>query len=145
MRLQYFLYVSQRKKIAGIAVAESVDRAAPLVGSSPLPAPECAGGSPALFATANGEDSRDSVVELEATAACRVPNDWRKTACGINRVWVHKHARHKGVATRLLDAVRASFVFGYTVPKEELAFSQPTPKGKAFATCYFGTPSFLVY
>lgn len=36
-------------------------------------------------------------------------------------------------------------MYGSHLTKEEIAFSDPTPDGKQFATAYCGTPTFLVY
>jgi hypothetical protein len=40
---------------------------------------------------------------------------------------------------------RANMIYGYTVPKELCAFSQPTADGKLFFESYRGTKEFLVY
>jgi len=64
---------------------------------------------------------------------------------GISRLWVHRNFRSQNIATKLVDVVRANFVFGEVVKKELVAFSQPSPEGKKFATKYFGTLEFLVY
>ena len=34
---------------------------------------------------------------------------------------------------------------GYAVPKSKVAFTDPTPDGKLFASRYSSTPNFLVY
>ncbi|XP_062267901.1 N-acetyltransferase ESCO2 [Platichthys flesus] len=65
--------------------------------------------------------------------------------CGISRIWVFTLARRQGVATRMLDTVRSTFTYGSHLTKEEIAFSDPTPDGKVFATKYCSTPTFLVY
>ncbi|XP_034554852.1 N-acetyltransferase ESCO2 [Notolabrus celidotus] len=65
--------------------------------------------------------------------------------CGISRIWVFSLARRQSIATRMLDTVRSSFMYGSHLTKEEVAFSDPTPDGKLFATKYSGTPTFLVY
>lgn len=36
-------------------------------------------------------------------------------------------------------------MYGSYLSKDEIAFSDPTPDGKLFATKYFGTSQFLVY
>ena len=41
--------------------------------------------------------------------------------------------------------IRNNFIYGSCLGKDELAFSDPTPDGKLFATRYFGTSRFLVY
>lgn len=40
---------------------------------------------------------------------------------------------------------RNNFAYGSYLSKDEIAFSDPTPDGKLFATQYFGTSQFLVY
>lgn len=65
--------------------------------------------------------------------------------CGISRIWVFSLARRQGIATRMLDTVRSTFMYGSHLTKEEIAFSDPTPDGKLFATKYSNTPTFLVY
>ena len=75
----------------------------------------------------------------------------QKAMIGVHQLWVHAKFRKQGVATRLIDAVRAKFVFGLTVPKEMLAFSSPTEAGCRFARNYVcrnsskGTRDILVY
>ncbi|CAN0403951.1 unnamed protein product, partial [Ectocarpus sp. 13 AM-2016] len=53
-------------------------------------------------------------------------------------VWVHERSRRQGVATRLVDTVREKMVYGISLRREEVAFSQPTREGQAFATRYTG-------
>ncbi|KAK7390424.1 hypothetical protein VNO78_25729 [Psophocarpus tetragonolobus] len=71
--------------------------------------------------------------------------DTKPTAasCGIRAIWVTPSNRRKGIATQLLDAVRKSFCTGLEFERTQLAFSQPTSAGKALATRYTGTGSFL--
>ncbi|XP_021771305.1 protein CHROMOSOME TRANSMISSION FIDELITY 7-like isoform X2 [Chenopodium quinoa] len=75
------------------------------------------------------------VCEEEATPA----------SCGIRAIWVSPSNRRKHIATHLLDAVRKSFSTDYVLEHSQLAFSNPTSAGKALATNYTGTGSFLVY
>ncbi|XP_063388331.1 N-acetyltransferase eco [Cydia fagiglandana] len=65
--------------------------------------------------------------------------------CGISRIWTHASFRRRGVASRLLDCARASFLYGAAVSKRDVAFSAPTAAGKALATKYCGTAQFYVY
>ncbi|KAG8009552.1 N-acetyltransferase ESCO1 [Nibea albiflora] len=53
--------------------------------------------------------------------------------------------RRQGIASRMLECLRNNFVYGSYLSKDEIAFSDPTPDGKLFATQYFGTSQFLVY
>lgn len=62
--------------------------------------------------------------------------------------------KHVGLGSRVLLLVfiflfpshrRNNFAYGSYLSKDEIAFSDPTPDGKLFATHYFGTSQFLVY
>jgi len=72
-------------------------------------------------------------------------DDPQPAIIGISRIWVWKEGRRKGIASKLLDTVRASFLFGDVVDKNLVALSQPTVDGQEFASKYFGRPDFLVY
>ncbi|XP_058205340.1 protein CHROMOSOME TRANSMISSION FIDELITY 7 [Rhododendron vialii] len=65
--------------------------------------------------------------------------------CGIRAIWVSPCNRRKHIAIHLLDAARRSFCMEVVLEHSQLAFSQPTSAGKALASTYTGTPSFLVY
>ncbi|XP_063542587.1 N-acetyltransferase eco [Cydia strobilella] len=65
--------------------------------------------------------------------------------CGISRIWTHATFRRQGVACRLLECARASFLYGCAMDKRDIAFSAPTAAGKLLATKYFGTDQFYVY
>lgn len=77
------------------------------------------------------------------TVTCR--NKEEPAVAGVSRIWVHPTARRRGIATKLLEAMREEFIYAYEVLKEELAFSQPTPDGMQFFRKYTGTNEFLVY
>ncbi|XP_026746563.1 uncharacterized protein LOC113507838 [Trichoplusia ni] len=65
--------------------------------------------------------------------------------CGISRIWTHINHRRRGIAARLLNCARVSFLYGVALRASDVAFSAPTEAGKAFATKYCGTPNFYVY
>ncbi|KAJ4463088.1 putative N-acetyltransferase ESCO1 [Paratrimastix pyriformis] len=150
-----------RRKVVGAALIERIAEGFPPVpqpsgvppapSAGPLEEPAAAPKTPILRASG---DPPPMVVEqrtpLAATArparpALPVPRDQPRPALlGVSRVWVHKDHRRAAIATRLLDAARAHFIYGYPAAKEQVAFSQPTPMGRAFATRYLG-PGFLVY
>lgn len=44
-----------------------------------------------------------------------------------------------------LGIFRSRFIFGSHLTIDEIAFSDPTPDGRLFATKYCNTPAFLVY
>lgn len=68
-----------------------------------------------------------------------------QAVCGINRIWVSRPNRRKGIATKLINIVREKFIYGCVLKPSDLAFSQPTGDGQAFASHYTGTMEFLVY
>ncbi|KAL4649161.1 N-acetyltransferase ESCO2 isoform X1 [Arapaima gigas] len=122
-----YLYVSQNRMIVGCVIAENIRQAFRV-----------------LDQTGSAKDaSKEDFMEQQRAWCCSsrpVP-----ALCGISRIWVFSLMRRRGIATRLLDTVRSSFMYGSHLDMEELAFSDPTPDGKLFATKYCGTPEFLVY
>jgi hypothetical protein len=62
----------------------------------------------------------------------------RKAILGVRLIWVHRTHRKRNLATSLVDAARvyAGGLGGKALPAEEVAFSQPTTQGLAFATSY---------
>ncbi|KAK6179549.1 hypothetical protein SNE40_011879 [Patella caerulea] len=120
-----FLYISEEKTIEGCCIAESINegfRVIPeQISSAPIPN-EC-------------HQQRPWYCETKA----------EKADIGISRIWVYKLARQKGIGSRLLDSVRSCFHYGGVIDRKQIAFSDPTPDGKKFATKYTGSPAFLVY
>jgi N-acetyltransferase len=57
---------------------------------------------------------------------------------GISRVWTSNQHRKQGIATTLLDCARSEFLYGMTVKKEKVAFSQPTESGGNLARRWYG-------
>ncbi|EON66984.1 hypothetical protein W97_06100 [Coniosporium apollinis CBS 100218] len=57
---------------------------------------------------------------------------------GISRIWTSNSHRQKGIAARLLDCAAGSFLYGAKIPKDEVAFSQPTESGAKLARRWFG-------
>lgn len=57
---------------------------------------------------------------------------------GISRVWTSKSSRRKGIAMDLLDCVVSNYIYGIEIPKEQIAFSQPTESGCRLAESFFG-------
>ncbi|EDL36014.1 N-acetyltransferase ESCO2 [Mus musculus] len=81
----------------------------------------------------------------ECSRAWRCSDVPEPAICGISRIWVFRLKRRKRIARRLVDTVRNCFMFGCFLSTNEIAFSDPTPDGKLFATKYCNTPNFLVY
>nr|XP_020443242.1 N-acetyltransferase ESCO2 isoform X2 [Monopterus albus] len=87
--------------------------------------------------------TKDDFMERHRAWCCSTIPE--QALCGISRIWVFSLARRQGIATRMLDTVRSTFMYGSHLTKEEIAFSDPTPDGRLFATKYCNTPTFLVY
>ncbi|XP_063218363.1 N-acetyltransferase eco isoform X2 [Bacillus rossius redtenbacheri] len=65
--------------------------------------------------------------------------------CGVSRLWVVASRRRRGVASRLVDCMRANFMYDYILGVEDFAFSVPTVSGKEFGMKYTNKQNFLVY
>ncbi|KAL1995440.1 hypothetical protein VTN49DRAFT_1627 [Thermomyces lanuginosus] len=57
---------------------------------------------------------------------------------GVSRIWTCAAARRRGIAMDLLDCVVNNFIYGLDIPKEQIAFTQPTASGICLAECFFG-------
>lgn len=64
-----------------------------------------------------------------------------KPALGVLQIWVSPSFRRKNIARRMLDCGRAHCIYGFLVPRQSIAFSQPTSEGRAFAAAYTGVDS----
>ncbi|KAM9298053.1 N-acetyltransferase ESCO2 [Morus bassanus] len=125
-KTKIYLFVSSEKMVVGCLVAESIKQAFRVL-SEPEGAP-----SP-------GRDA------LQHHRAWRCSTKPEPAVCGVSRIWVFGLRRRKGIARRMVDVVRSTFMYGCYLSTEEIAFSDPTPDGKLFATKYCQTPNFLVY
>lgn len=65
--------------------------------------------------------------------------------CGVSRIWVSQNYRRTGIATILMDCLKANFVFGCVLDNTEIALSTPTEMGNQFAKKYFKTSNYLIY
>ncbi|KAG8445891.1 hypothetical protein GDO86_010616 [Hymenochirus boettgeri] len=121
-----YMFVSSEKKIVGCLIAEPIREAFRV-----LPEP------------CTPESSRQE--PLERHRAWRCSTEPEPAMCGISRIWVFALMRRKSIASRMVDAVRSSFMYGSFLTTSEIAFSDPTPDGKLFASTYCKVPDFLVY
>ena len=71
-----------------------------------------------------------------ANAPLQLDSDPVAAHVGICQMWTHPSYRRIGVATKLIDAVRDTLIYGLKVHKNHIAFSQPTIDGFAFASKY---------
>ncbi|EFN83480.1 N-acetyltransferase ESCO2 [Harpegnathos saltator] len=80
------------------------------------------------------------LIELDCCTAESTP-----AKCGINVVWTAMSHRKQGIATRLVNTLRAKFFYGYVMSLDDIAFSTPSLSGKIFAEKYTKTRNFKVY
>ncbi|MCJ1436420.1 N-acetyltransferase O1 (Establishment of cohesion protein 1) [Xylographa pallens] len=118
-RFKVFLYLAADKCI-GLCLAERIHHASKVIASKKQDAPE-----------------------HDALRSSSISTDTAREAAllGISRIWTSKSHRRKGIASALLDCARGNFFYGIEVPKEMVAFSQPTESGGRLAEQWFGEKS----
>ncbi|XP_060777392.1 N-acetyltransferase ESCO1 isoform X3 [Neoarius graeffei] len=122
-----FLFISNDKKVTGCLIAEHIQEGYRVI-EEPLP---------------EGSEREKLMFEHQRAWCCStVPEP---AVCGISRIWVFNMMRRRGIASRMIECLRNNFIYGSHLSKDEIAFSDPTPDGKLFATHYCGTSQFLVY
>ncbi|XP_033991623.1 N-acetyltransferase ESCO2 [Trematomus bernacchii] len=122
-----YLFINSERMVVGCLVAEPIRQAYRVLEQPEHPK----------------DMTKDDFMERHRAWCCSTIPE--QALCGISRIWVFSLARRQGIATRMLDTVRSTFVYGSHLTKQEIAFSDPTPDGKQFATKFSNTPTFLVY
>ncbi|KAG7488813.1 hypothetical protein MATL_G00038410 [Megalops atlanticus] len=122
-----FLFISNDKKVAGCLIAEHIQEGFRVIEE----------------ATPEGSEGEKVMFERQRAWCCSTTPE--PALCGISRIWVFSMMRRRGIASRMIECLRNNFIYGSHLSKEEIAFSDPTPDGKLFATHYCGTSQFLVY
>ncbi|XP_038056898.1 N-acetyltransferase ESCO1-like isoform X2 [Patiria miniata] len=122
------LYITTEKKVAGCLIAEEISQGYRVIADS---------------STGQRSSEEQELFEQQRAWCCETKPE--RAVCGVSRIWVASQERRKQIATKLLDCLRNYFMFGTVLPKELIAFSDPTPDGKMLATAYMKTPRFLVY
>ncbi|KAK5852680.1 hypothetical protein PBY51_006530 [Eleginops maclovinus] len=122
-----YLFINSERMVVGCLVSEPIRQAYRVLEQPDHPK----------------DMTKDDFMERHRAWCCSVIPE--QALCGISRIWVFSLSRRQGIATRMLDTVRSTFVYGSHLTKQEVAFSDPTPDGKQFATKYSNTPTFLVY
>lgn len=62
----------------------------------------------------------------------------RNSKLGISRIWVACNWRRRGLGIMMLDAVMKNLVYGMTLTRKEIAFSQPSYSGGLLAKKFCG-------
>ncbi|XP_067098445.1 N-acetyltransferase ESCO2 [Osmerus mordax] len=122
-----YLFINTNRMIVGCLVAEHIRQAFRVLAEPAQPK----------------DMTREDFMEPHRAWCCSSSPE--PAILGVSRVWVFSLARRSAIATRMLDTARSTFTYGSPLTKEEIAFSDPTPDGKLFATRYCNTPTFFVY
>jgi hypothetical protein len=117
-RYKIYLYVRAQKCI-GVCLAERIFKAYTVLPQE--------GASAQVCQPLSGTKSSSISISMETSVAL----------LGISRIWTSNSHRKQGIATRLLDCARSNFIWGFTVEKKQVAFSQPTESGGNLARRWF--------
>ncbi|XP_064026765.1 N-acetyltransferase ESCO1 isoform X2 [Pogoniulus pusillus] len=127
-RTKTLLFISNDKKVIGCLIAEHIQWGYRVIEEK---VPEVS------------SENEKVIFERQKAWCCSTSPE--PAICGISRIWVFSMMRRRKVASRMIECLRSNFIYGSYLSKEEIAFSDPTPDGKLFATQYCGTSQFLVY
>ncbi|XP_069710062.1 N-acetyltransferase ESCO1 [Phaenicophaeus curvirostris] len=127
-RTKTLLFISNDKKVIGCLIAEHIQWGYRVIEEK---VPEIS------------SENEKVIFERQKAWCCSTSPE--PAICGISRIWVFSMMRRKKIASRMIECLRSNFIYGSYLSKEEIAFSDPTPDGKLFATQYCGTGQFLVY
>lgn len=117
-RFKVYLFVSGEKCI-GLCLAERISKA--------------------YEVESQGDDANtdQSVLAASKSSSVSINPNSKQAVLGISRIWTSVSHRRKGVAAALLDAARGNFIYGAQIPKDMVAFSQPTESGGLLAQKWF--------
>ncbi|NWI51592.1 ESCO1 acetyltransferase, partial [Calyptomena viridis] len=127
-RTKTLLFISNDKKVIGCLIAEHIQWGYRVIEEK---VPEVS------------SENEKVIFERQKAWCCSTSPE--PAICGISRIWVFSLMRRRKIASRMIECLRSNFIYGSYLSKEEIAFSDPTPDGKLFATQYCGTSQFLVY
>ncbi|KAF1977107.1 hypothetical protein BU23DRAFT_320151 [Bimuria novae-zelandiae CBS 107.79] len=132
-RYKVYLYI-QGAKCVGACLAERIQEAYPVLGPD--------GGGDAAAETAGQLPAGDA----NSSSSISISEARRPAMLGISRIWTSSAHRQRGIATTLLDSARSHFLYGMTVRRDQVAFSQPTESGGRLARKWSGRAAgWLVY
>ncbi|KAM8966903.1 N-acetyltransferase ESCO1 [Pelodytes ibericus] len=127
-RTKTLLFISSDKKVVGCLISEHIQWGYRVIDDK---SPE------------SKSEKEQAICERVKAWCCSTSPE--PAICGISRIWVFSMMRRRKIASRMLECLRNHFIYGSYLNKDEIAFSDPTPDGKLFATHYCGTSQFLVY
>ncbi|XP_073487551.1 N-acetyltransferase ESCO1-like [Aquarana catesbeiana] len=127
-RTKTLMFISSDKKVVGCLIAEHIQWGYRVIED---------------FNPGPSSDTEKLFSERGKAWCCATTPE--PAICGVSRIWVFSMMRRQKIASRMLECLRNHFIYGSHLNKDEIAFSDPTPDGKLFATNYCGTSQFLVY
>lgn len=116
-RYKIFLCLIEDRCV-GLCLAEKISKAFPVAASYPQRA----------------HGMKASVITSSSITVSKVAE---LALIGISRIWVSKAFRQNGIARALLRCVQDHFFYGVQIPKNLMAFSQPTESGAHLAEKWF--------
>jgi hypothetical protein len=123
-----YLYLNDRKELVGCIILES----------SPVTAYKA-------YSTVTTADTEPGDFSSGIVVGDKNSLSKRKCQCAVRLMWTSRVSRRKHVATKLLDCARAQLVSGQIIPRENIAFSQPSHDGALFIQKYVQSSEFYVY
>ncbi|KAH7137984.1 hypothetical protein B0J11DRAFT_545890 [Dendryphion nanum] len=117
-RFKVYLYVLVQKCV-GACVAERIQEAYTVLDQDDVSEGEASGQVPGRVRVQSSSISFGTAAE--------------HAMLGISRIWTSNLHRKLGIASRLLDSARSDFLYGMTLEKGMVAFSQPTESGGQLA------------
>jgi N-acetyltransferase len=94
----------------------------------------------------DAEQAKVTPQQPARSSSITISSDSKPAILGVSRIWTSTFARRSGFARKMLDCGLDNFLYGMKVPKDMVAFSQPTESGGNLARNWFGKESgWLVY
>lgn len=126
-RFKVFLYLDGDNCV-GFCLAEKISAACRVVESEARP------------------KSSERVIPAPESSSVSCSNTASVALLGISRIWTSRSYRGRGIAFDLLECARGNFFYSMEVPKDLVAFSQPTESGGRLAKRWYQAETgWLVY
>jgi N-acetyltransferase len=122
-RYKAFLY-TRAGKCVGFCLAERISSAFSVLDTNTI--------------TRQPQHSHFAINSSSSITTSTVPSP---ATLSISRIWTSPSVRRTGIAVDLLNCARRNFLYGITIKKANVAFSQPTESGGKLARKWFGKDS----
>ncbi|RAO73114.1 uncharacterized protein BHQ10_009126 [Talaromyces amestolkiae] len=130
-RFKVFLHMKD-SKCMGLCLAERIWEAHPVKLDANA---RTDGTNDSINGATNGTNGTGDV---HRSSSVSVHDTLDPAIVGVSRIWTCGSARRRGIGMDLLDCVISNFIYGLDIPKEQIAFTQPTESGLRLAECFFG-------